>query len=229
MPIGILGSLVVCTILYIGVSAVLTGIVPYQQLNVPDPMALAVDKLGLSWFAFLIKIGAITGLSSVMLVLLYGQTRIFFVMSKDGLLPYSFAKVHPRFHTPYINTILVGIVVAFIAGTTPISLLGDLVSLGTLCAFIMVCYSVLYLRKHEPDLARPFRTPFSPVTPLLGMATCGYLVYSIFFGADPEGHIVLTTSGRDVLHYTGTYMVVGVLIYLCYGQFKSKLHASTVK
>ena len=229
MPIGILGSLVICTILYILVSAVLTGIVPYQQLNVPDPMALAVDKLGLSWFAFMIKIGAITGLSSVMLVLLYGQTRIFFVMSKDGLLPHSFAKVHPRFQTPYINTILVGAVVAVIAGMTPISLLGDLVSLGTLCAFMMVCYSVLYLRKHEPDMVRPFRTPFSPVTPILGMLTCGYLVYSIFFGGDANGHIVLTDSGRQVLHYTGTYMLVGVFIYLFYGQFKSKLMAAELE
>jgi basic amino acid/polyamine antiporter, APA family len=226
MPIGILGSLVVCTILYIGVSAVLTGIVPYAELNVPDPMAVAVDKLGLGWFAFLIKVGAITGLSSVMLVLLYGQTRIFFVMSKDGLLPSIFSKVHPRFQTPHVNTILVGCVVALIAGTTPINLLGDLVSLGTLCAFMMVCFSVLYLRKTEPHLPRPFKTPFMPITPILGMLTCGYLVFSIFFGADANGDIVFTHSGEEVLHYTGTYMAVGLLIYFGYGQFKSKLLAS---
>ena len=226
MPIGILGSLIVCTILYIGVSAVLTGIVPYTELNVPDPMAVAVDKLGLGWFAFMIKVGAITGLSSVMLVLLYGQTRIFFVMSKDGLLPGIFSKVHSRFQTPHINTMLVGLLVAITAGTTPINLLGDLVSLGTLCAFMMVCFSVLYLRKKEPNLPRPFKTPFMPFTPILGMLTCGYLVYSIFFGNDADGNIVFTHSGEEVLHYTGTYMVVGVLIYLLYGQFKSKLAAA---
>jgi basic amino acid/polyamine antiporter, APA family len=223
MPIGILGSLVVCTILYIGVSAVLTGLVPYQELNVPDPMALAVDKLGLDWFAFLIKVGAITGLSSVMLVLLYGQTRIFFVMSKDGLLPMALAKVHPRFQTPYINTILVGAVVALIAGTTPINLLGDLVSLGTLCAFMMVCYTVIHLRRAEPNLPRPFTTPFFPFTPIMGILTCGYLVFSIFFGTDENGSIVFTHTGEEVLHYTGTYMVIGAVIYLFYGRRKSKL------
>jgi basic amino acid/polyamine antiporter, APA family len=152
MPFGILGSLLVCTILYIGVSAVLTGIVPYQQLGVADPMAVAVDKIGLGWFAFLIKVGAILGLSSVMMVLIYGQTRIFYVMARDGLLPQVFSKIHTKFHTPHINTMLVGLLVAVAAGVTPISLLGDLVSLGTLLAFMIVCFSVLYLRKKQPDL-----------------------------------------------------------------------------
>jgi basic amino acid/polyamine antiporter, APA family len=223
MPIGIIASLIICTVLYIGVSAVMTGLVPYHQLNVPDPMALAVDKLGLDWFAFLIKIGAITGLSSVMLVLLYGQTRIFFVMSKDGLLPTALAKVHPRFHTPYINTIIVGAVVALIAGTTPINLLGDLVSLGTLCAFMMVCYTVIHLRRTEKGLERPFHVPFYPFTPILGILTCGYLVFSIFFGSDDTGAIVFTPTGKEVLHYTGTYMLAGIAFYLLYGQRKSKL------
>lgn len=224
MPFGILGSLFVCTLLYIAVSAVLTGLVPYAQLGVAEPIALAVDKIGLGWFAFLIKVGAITGLSSVMLVLLYGQTRIFFIMSKDGLLPSAFSKVHPKFKTPYINTMVVGLLVAIAAGMTPISLLGDLVSLGTLMAFIMVCFSVLYMRKKHPELPRPFRTPGAPLTPILGMLTCGYLVYSIFFGTDQAtGNIVLTQSGEEVLHYTGPYMIVGVLLYLLYGQFHSRL------
>lgn len=223
MPFGILGSLLVCTILYMAVSAVLTGIVPYKELGVAEPIALAADKIGLGWFAFFIKIGAITGLSSVMLVLLYGQTRIFFNMSKDGLLPHAFSKVHPKFQTPHINTLTVGVLVAIAAATTPISLLGDLVSLGTLMAFIMVCYSVLRLRKTQPDLPRPFKTPYMPVTPILGMLTCGYLVYSIFFGHDESGAIVLTKSGAEVLHYTGPYMIVGILIYMVYGQFNSKL------
>ncbi len=219
MPFGILGSLLVCTILYIGVSAVLTGIVPYQQLGVADPMAVAVDKIGLGWFAFLIKIGAILGLSSVMMVLIYGQTRIFYVMARDGLLPEVFSKVHAKFHTPHINTMLVGLLVAIAAGVTPIALLGDLVSLGTLLAFMIVCFSVLYLRKKQPDLHRPFKTPGAPLTPILGMITCGYLVYSIFFG----GFFNLTDSGREVLMYTGPYLLIGAAIYFLYGRRHSKL------
>jgi basic amino acid/polyamine antiporter, APA family len=219
MPFGILGSLIVCTILYIGVSAVLTGIVPYQQLGVADPMAVAVDKIGLGWFAFLIKVGAILGLSSVMMVLIYGQTRIFYVMSRDGLIPAVFSKIHSKFHTPHINTMLVGLLVALAAGVTPIELLGDLVSLGTLLAFIIVCFSVLYLRRTQPSLPRPFRTPGAPITPLLGMATCGYLVYSIFFG----GFFNLTQSGEKVLMYTGPYVFIGALVYVFYGRRHSKL------
>lgn len=223
MPFGILGSLLICTVLYMGVSAVLTGIVPYHQLAVADPMAVAVDKLNLAWFAFAIKIGAIMGLSSVMMVLLYGQTRIFYVMSRDGLLPGVFARVHKKFQTPHINTGIIGTVVAVAAAVTPISLLGDLVSLGTLMAFIIVCFSVIYLRKKQPHLPRPFRTPASPWVPLAGIATCGYLVFSIFFGNDKAGHIVLTESGGHVLTLTGPYMLVGALIYLAYGARKSKL------
>ncbi len=223
MPFGILGSLLICTILYMGVAGVLTGLVPYAQLNVADPMAVAVDHIGLGWFSFIIKVGAITGLSSVMLVLMYGQTRIFYTMSKDGLLPISLSKVHPRFKTPYINTIIVSALVALAAGVTPISLLGDLVSLGTLVAFMIVCVTVLYLRRAEPNLPRPFRTPWSPVIPVLGILTCGYLVFTIFFGSNEAGAIVLTESGRKVLQYTGPYVIVGALIYLFYGARHSEL------
>lgn len=223
MPFGILGSLVICTILYMGVSAVMTGVVPYQQLAVADPMAVAVDKIGLGWFSFAIKIGAIMGLSSVMMVLIYGQTRIFYVMSRDGLIPGAFARVHKKFQTPHINTMVVGLVVAIAAGVTPISVLGDLVSLGTLLAFIIVCFSVLYLRKTQPNLPRPFRTPGSPVVPVLGMLTCGYLVFSIFYGRDASGAWVITESGSHVLSLTGPYALVGVIIYLVYGARKSKL------
>jgi APA family basic amino acid/polyamine antiporter len=222
MPFGILGSLLVCTLLYMAVAAVLTGIVPFPSLNVADPMAVAVDAIGLGWFAFLIKVGAITGLSSVMLVLLYGQTRIFYAMSKDGLLPKSFHKVHPKFHTPYINTIVVSFVVAFAAAYAPITLLGDLVSLGTLAAFVIVCITVLYLRRAEPNLHRPFRTPGAPFTPILGILTCGYLIFTIFFGTSDEG-IVLTESGKHVLAYTGPYLLLGAVIYLLYGRRNSKL------
>jgi len=223
MPFGILMSLLICTILYIGVAAVLTGIVPYAQLNVAEPMAVAVDHIGLGWFSLLIKVGAITGLTSVMLVLMYGQTRIFYTMSKDGLLPVALSAIHKKFHTPYINTIIVTVLVAIAAGVTPISLLGDLVSLGTLLAFMMVCFTVLHLRKREPNMARPFRTPGMPFTPILGILTCGYLVFSIFFGTDASGAVVLTTSGREVLHYTGPYLVIGALIYILYGVRHSAL------
>ena len=226
MPFGILVSLLICTVLYMGVAAVLTGIVPYAALNVAEPMAVAVDHIGLGWFSLLIKVGAITGLSSVMLVLMYGQTRIFYTMSKDGLLPTALSAVHKKFKTPYINTIIVSALVAIAAGVTPISLLGDLVSLGTLLAFMIVCFTVLYLRKSEPHMPRPFRTPGMPVTPILGILTCGYLVFSIFFGQDATGAVVLTDSGRQVLSYTGPYVIVGALIYIFYGVRNSELAKS---
>lgn len=208
MPIGILGSLAICTVLYMAVSAVLTGIVPYAALNVPDPIAVAVDKIGLGWLSFLIKVGAIMGLSSVMLVLVYGQTRIFYTMSRDGLIPDFFSTLHTRFKTPYINTLLVGAGVAMAAGLTPISILGDLVSMGTLFAFTIVCFSVIYLRFKEPNLPRPFRVPFSPVFPLLGMVFCIYLMYGL---------------GAEVFIRLKLWFLGGIAIYLCYGQFKSRL------
>jgi APA family basic amino acid/polyamine antiporter len=214
MPIGILGSLLVCTILYMALSAVLTGIIPYYKLNVPDPMALAVDSIGLKWLSFLIKIGAIAGLSSVMLVLVYGQTRVFYMMSKDGLLPSAFSTLHQKFKTPYINTILIGVCVATAAGIVPLSQLGDLVSMGTLAAFAIVCFSVLYLRHTQPDIPRPFRAPGGPIIPVLGILFCGYLMYGI---------------GWTVFVTLKLYFIGGVIIYLLYGQFASKLAKSQAK
>lgn len=211
MPIGILGSLAVCTVLYMAVAAVLTGIVPYTLLGVPDPMAVAVDKIGLDWLSFLIKVGAITGLTSVMLVLIYGQTRIFYTISKDGLLPGFFSTLHTRFHTPYINTLIVGVAVALAAGLTPISVLGDLVSMGTLFAFSIVCFSVMYLRHKQPGLHRPFSVPFYPFVPLLGIAFCGYLMYGL---------------GWEVFVRLKFWFIGGIAVYLCYGQFKSRLNRS---
>ena len=209
MPIGILGSLFICTILYMAVSGILTGIVHYSQLNVPDPMAVAVNKIGIGWLSFLIKVGAITGLTSVMLVLVYGQTRIFYTMSKDGLIPGIFSTVHKKFQTPYINTLMVGFVVAVAAATTPISKLGDLVSMGTLFAFCIVCFSVLYLRKKQPDLPRPFRVPGGPIIPVLGIIFCGYLMYGI---------------GVEVFIQLKVYFILGIVVYFLYSQFHSKLH-----
>lgn len=149
MPIGILGSLAVCTILYVLVAAVLTGLVPYKELNVPDPIAKGVDVIGIGWFALLIKLGALTGLTTVILVLLYGQSRIFFTMAQDGLLPKMFSHVHPTYQTPYRSQALIGAVVAVVAALVPIHILGEMVSIGTLAAFILVCGSVLYLRDRK--------------------------------------------------------------------------------
>jgi len=174
MPVGILGSLGISTILYILVALVLTGLVSYTLLNVPDPIAVGVNAMGtkLFWLRPIIKIAAIAGLSSVVLVMLLGQPRIFFSMSKDGLLPPVFSKVHPRFHTPYISSIITGVIAVVISGFTPISILGELVSIGTLLAFTIVCVSVIIYRKTKPELKRPFRTPFVPLIPLLGAFTC---------------------------------------------------------
>src|ERR1019366_2377215 len=154
MPIGILGALVICTILYIATSAVLVGIVPYASLDGPAPIATAVDQIGMPWFSFLVKIGAIAGLSSVMLVLLYGQTRIFYTMSRDGLLPSIMSVVHKRFKTPLINTILVGVMACGAAGFLSLDSLADLSNVGSLAAFSLVCITVIYLRVSSPDLAR---------------------------------------------------------------------------
>ena len=168
MPIGILGSLIICTILYILTSAVLVGIVPYTDLNDPAPIAKAVNQIGLPWFAVLVKIGAIAGLSSVMLVLLYGQTRIFYTMARDGLIPPVFAQVHPKFKTPWINTLIVGVLACGFAGFMGLDALANLTNVGTLVAFAIVCVTVIYLRFARPDMQRPFKTPLFPLTPLLG-------------------------------------------------------------
>lgn len=207
VPIGILGSLVICTVIYMIVSLVLTGIVKYDTLAVPDPIAVAVDAIHLPWLAFIVKIGAIAGLSSVMMVLLYGQTRIFYTMSRDGLIPAAFSKVHPKFQTPHINTMVVGFIVAIMAGMTPISILGDLVSLGTLTAFAIICFSVMYLRHKEPNLPRPFSVPYPKVTPILGILCCGYLMWGL----------------KGMLITLKFYFVAGLLIYFLYSRKHSKL------
>jgi APA family basic amino acid/polyamine antiporter len=208
MPIGILGSLVICTLLYILVAAVLTGLVPYAQLNVPDPIAKGVDAIGVNWFSILIKIGALTGLTTVILVLLYGQSRIFFTMSQDGLLPRLFARVHPRLQTPHLSQIMIGAIVAIVAALTPIGVLGEMVSIGTLFAFILVCGAVIYLRRSDSDANRPFRVPGVPVIPILGILFCLLLMAGL----------PLVTWMRLVV-----WLVVGMVIYISYGRNHSKL------
>ncbi|MGF6652077.1 APA family basic amino acid/polyamine antiporter [Paraburkholderia youngii] len=214
MPIGILGSLIICTVLYILVAAVLTGLVPYTELNVPDPIAKGVDTIGLTWFAILIKIGALTGLTTVIPVLLYGQSRIFFTMSQDGLLPHFFAKVHLRLHTPYLSQILIGTVVAIVSALTPIGVLGEMVSIGTLFAFVLVCGAVIYLRRSDSEAARPFRAPGVPVVPVLGILFCVLLMVGL----------PLVTWLRLVV-----WLVVGMTIYLSYGRSHSVLRHPELK
>ncbi len=159
MPIGILGSLLICAILYVMVSAVLTGIVPYDKLNVADPIAVGIDATGLTWLEPLVKLGAVLGLTSAILVLLLGQARIFFTMARDGLLPAWGARIHPRFRTPYVSSLLIAAVVMTLAGTLPINMVAQLVSIGTLMAFAIVCIGVLVLRVRQPEMPRAFKVP----------------------------------------------------------------------
>ena len=212
MPIGILGSLGICTILYVLVAATLTGIISYTQLDVPDPLAVAVDVIHIVWLKWLVKIGAIVGLFSVILVLLYGQTRIFYSMARDGLLPSIFSRVHPRFKTPHINTAIVGTITGLVAGFTPIDILADLVSLGTLLAFAIVCFSVLYLRQIRPDMERVFRVPFYPVTPILGIISCVWLMSGIF------------NMMALLFEY---YIPLGLIIYFFYSRKHSKIRQNS--
>ncbi len=210
MPFGIIGSLVVCTILYIGTAAVLTLLVNYKDLNTPAPVADAVNALpaNWAWFKMAIKLGAIAGLTSVILVLMYGQTRIFYTMAKDGLLPGVFGRVHARFKTPWINTILVGIIVAIAAGVFDINTLGDLTSVGTLAAFAVVCLTVIYLRNSRPDLERGFKVPLYPIVPILGIGSCLYLI---------------TTVEMRVLTFFAYYIVAAIVIYFLYGTHNSEI------
>ncbi|MGA2952507.1 MAG: amino acid permease [Caulobacteraceae bacterium] len=220
MPIGIIGSLVICTTLYILTSAVLVGIVPYAQLDTPAPIALAVNKIGMPWFAVLVKIGAIAGLSSVMLVLLYGQTRIFYTMSRDGLLPRIMSVIHQRFRTPWINTIIVGIIACGAAGFLTIDNLADLSNVGSLTAFALVCITVIYLRFSSPGLKRPFRVPLYPVVPILGAGMCLILLRSILNNRNLIEFLGLKFT---IAQFFFTYLIVGFLIYFAYGMWHSKL------
>jgi APA family basic amino acid/polyamine antiporter len=203
MPIGILASLAICTVLYIAVSLVLTGIVPYPTLNVADPIAVGIDATPLTWLQPLVKLGAIAGLSSVILVMLLAQPRIFYTMSRDGLLPRVVSRIHPRFKTPYLTTIITGVVVAIAAGLFPISVLGELVSIGTLLAFVIVCVGVLVLRRTNPEIQRPFRAPFMPWVPILGALTCFYLMAGL----------PLVTWER-----LAVWLAIGFVIYFFFGR-----------
>ncbi|HEX8417772.1 MAG TPA: amino acid permease, partial [Methylobacterium sp.] len=205
-PIGVLGSLAVCTVLYVAVAAVLTGLVPYRDLDVADPIAKAVDAIGLGAFAILIKVGAILGLTTAALAALYGQARVSYAMARDGLLPAMFARVHPRFRTPATSQAAIGAVTAFAAALVPIEILGELVSIGTLLAFVMVCVAVLVLRRTQPARPRPFRVAGRRLVPVLGILCCLGLMAGL--PADTWTRLAL-------------WLGLGVAIYLAYGRMQA--------
>jgi basic amino acid/polyamine antiporter, APA family len=212
MPIGILASLVICTILYVAVALVLTGMVSYKELNVPAPVALALDKYeGLHWLGIPVKLGAVAGMTSVMLVMTIAQARIFFAMARDGLMPKAFGRVHPKFRTPSTGTIVTGVSAAIIGGLFPVNVLGHLVSIGTLAAFVTVCIGVLILRRTRPDLRRPFRAPWPWITCTLGALICGTMMLSL---------------GKATWIRLLVWTAIGVLVYVFYGYRHSRVRAA---
>ncbi len=208
MPIGIIGSLLVCTVLYILVSGIATGVVPYTELNVPDPIAVVADRAGLGWISSFIKLGAIAGLSSVILVMLLGQSRVFYSMARDGLLPEWVNKVHPRFQTPWITSIVTGLAVAIPAGWFTVREAGSLVSIGTLLAFVIVSIGILVLRVREPGLARPFKAPIIWFTAPAGALSALYLMVSLPW----------RTWERLII-----WFVIGLVLYGTFGYRHSRL------
>jgi basic amino acid/polyamine antiporter, APA family len=210
MPIGILGSLVICTVLYILVSGLLTHLVPYTQLNVPDPVVVGIRITGQQWATFLVELGAIAGLATVMLVMLLGQSRVFYSMSRDGLLWPWASKIHPRFRTPYISSIVVGLFVAILAMLVPLSILDEMTSVGTLLAFVLVSIGVWVMRRTHPELPRPFKTPMVPLVPILAVLFSSVLIVSL--------------SGYTLMRLV-VWLVIGLFIYFGYGRKHSKVQA----
>jgi APA family basic amino acid/polyamine antiporter len=213
MPIGIIGSLVVCTIIYVATAAVLTGIAPWKELGVADPLAAVFAQLGLDWAAGIVSLGAVISMTAVLLVFQLGQPRIFFSMSRDGLLPKYFARVHPKYQTPHVTTIWTGVAVAAVASIANINEIVELTNIGTLFAFVLVCAGVIILRRTDPDRHRVFKTPLVPWVPLLGIAMCIYLM-----------------MGLPVITWIrfGVWLVVGMVLYFTYGFWKSRMRTRNV-
>jgi APA family basic amino acid/polyamine antiporter len=208
MPLGILGSLVICTVLYILVSGLLTRLVPYAELNVPDPVVVGIRLAGQQWATFLVELGALAGLATVMLVMLLGQSRVFYSMSRDGLLWPWASKIHPRFRTPYLSSIVVGVFVAVLATLVPLNILDEMTSVGTLLAFVLVSLGVWVMRRTHPELKRPFRTPLVPLVPILSILFCSLLIVSL--------------SGWTLLRLI-VWLIIGLAIYFSYGRKHSKV------
>jgi APA family basic amino acid/polyamine antiporter len=231
LPLGILGALLICTVIYLSVAAVLTGLVPFRNLAVPDPLAVAVNGMHMPWFALMIKLGAALGLLSVTLTTLYGQTRVFYAMSRDGLLPEVFSRISPRWRTPRRGTLIVGSLVALAAALLPISILSDIVSLGTALAFSIVALSVMWLRSTQPDLPRPFRVPFDGIriggawigiVPVLAILFCILMVLPLIIDI-----VSKAMHGNAIPAFLlGGYCAVGALVYLGYGRRHSKLRGA---
>jgi APA family basic amino acid/polyamine antiporter len=209
MPIGIIASLVICTVLYIAVAAVLTGMVRYNQLDIDAPVSNAFAQKGLHWAQFLVSVGALTGITSVLLVMMLSQPRILMSMARDGLLPPGFfAAVHPVFRTPWKSTMLTGAFVATLGAFLPLRVLAELVNIGTLLAFVLVCAAVLIMRRTNPEAERPFRTPFVPLVPILGIVLCLLLMFSL----PSENWLRLAI-----------WLLIGFGIYFSYGRYHSRL------
>jgi len=211
MPLGILGSLVICTILYILVSGLLTHLVPYGQLNVPDPVVVGMRATGHPWAVYIVELGALGGLATVMLVMLLGQSRVFYSMSRDGLLWPWAGKIHPRFRTPYLSSIVVGVFVAILATLIPLNVLDEMTSVGTLLAFMLVSAGVWVLRRSHPHLNRPFKTPMVPLVPILAIGFSGLLIVSLSY----------LTQIRLLV-----WLIIGLVIYFTYGVKHSKVRNS---
>jgi len=210
VPIGIIASLIICTVLYIAMAAVITGMVPYNQINIDAPVSDAFRQIGLGWAQFLVSLGAITGITSVLLVMMLSQPRIFLAMARDGLLPRSFfGSIHEKFRTPWKSTILTGIFVALLGAFLPLRLLAELVNIGTLFAFVVVCMAVLIMRRTNPEAARPFRAPLVPLVPIAGILTCLLLMFSL--PAENWWRLFI-------------WLAIGICIYFFYGRHHSILN-----
>ena len=204
VPIGIVASLLICTVLYIAVSAILTAMVPYQQIDINAPVVDAFKRAGLHWMQYLVAAGAMTGITSVLLVMMLSQPRVMLAMARDGLVPREFfGGIHPKFRTPWKSTILTGLFVASMAGFIPLSILAEMTSIGTLFAFVIVCGAVLVMRKKYPDAPRPFRAPFVPLVPILGILTCLLLMFSL--PAENWYRLII-------------WLIIGLIIYFSYGR-----------